>query len=377
MQGLIKRTGQILLLCSVICLFSGCGKNTDPGEVTTGTTQAPVSTTTTTTTMETTTEDPYALDEGMMYSNLSGLPVSEEFGNRRPFAIVFNNIEVASPQCGTSQAAILYEALSEGGITRLMGIFEDFDSDRIGSCRSARHYLVSVADEYDAIFVHYGHTKYALSKIRDLGVNNISGLSSIEPVAFYRDHSIRAPHNAFTSYEGILKATEKLNYRTELRENAADNHFSFRLEAEPLKNGSPAKKITLGFSSYTAPYFIYQEDTKTYDRYQFNTEHIDKNTGETLTFENIIVQYVKEWDIDHNGYQTMELSDTSGKGLYLTEGSYEEITWEKNESNRTMSYYGPDGKQLVLNPGKTYIALFPSHRESKLVIEGEEQNAGE
>jgi len=91
-------------------------------------------------------------------SKLTGLWVPKEVGENRPYAIMFNNIKLASPQSGTSEAAILYEAIVEGGITRLMGIFEELNDTRIGSVRSARHYFVSIADEYDAIYVHYGET---------------------------------------------------------------------------------------------------------------------------------------------------------------------------------------------------------------------------
>ena len=103
----------------------------------------------------------------------------EEVGNRRPYAVMLNNHEIASPQSGTSEASILYEAIVEGGITRLMGVYEQFSTERIGSVRSARHYFVSFADEYDAIFVHFGETKYATAKIKELGIDNLSGLTGI------------------------------------------------------------------------------------------------------------------------------------------------------------------------------------------------------
>ena len=49
---------------------------------------------------------------------------------------------------------------SEAGITRFLALFSEIGegtpaADRLGSVRSARHYFVSFADEYDAIFVQY------------------------------------------------------------------------------------------------------------------------------------------------------------------------------------------------------------------------------
>ena len=55
------------------------------------------------------------------------------------------------------------------------------------------------------IFCHFGHTKYAVSKIKKLGTNNLSGLSAIGGVVYARDLSIRAPHNVFTNGKKIKR----------------------------------------------------------------------------------------------------------------------------------------------------------------------------
>jgi hypothetical protein len=279
---------------------------------------------------------------------------------------MFNNIQYASPQSGISEAAILYEALAEGGITRLMGIIERPAGDRIGSVRSARHYFVSVADEYDAIFVHYGQTKYALSKISELKVDNLSGLEAVGETVFYRDTSIKAPHNAFASAKGIYAGTKTKGYRTEYRENLS-RHFNFYEEDTKL-SGTEANSVSLGFSSYTSPTFTYDEEKKVYCRNQFKTAHLDAVTGEQLTFKNLIIQVVSENDIDKNGYQTINFENATGTGYYLSNGCVQEIRWEKNEAGKAMSYFDSEGKLLTINPGKTYIALYPSSRLDSLKI---------
>lgn len=304
--------------------------------------------------------------EGEVRSRLTGEWIKEELAEKRPYAVMINNIQAASPQSGTSQASILYEAVVEGGITRLMGIFEDFDSERIGSVRSARHYFVSFADEYDAIFCHYGQTKYATAKIKELGVDNLSGLSGIGSTVFYRVSGIKAPHNAFASYNGILKGTKTLGYRTTLRKNV--NTFQF-YNKETKPKGDSAAKVTLGFSNYTSPYFKYNKKKAQYYRYQFGKKHVDKATGETLVFKNLIIQVVDEWNIDKNGYQTMDIENSSGDGYYITDGKVEKITWKKNESKKSRTYYDSSGEELKLNVGKTYIAIYPKNRLSYLDFE--------
>ena len=83
------------------------------------------------------------LPEGMQYSFLTGELVSIEQAQRRPVALMIGNTQAALPQYGLSKAGVIYEAPAEGGINRLMPVFEDYSGlDRIGSLRSARTCLL-------------------------------------------------------------------------------------------------------------------------------------------------------------------------------------------------------------------------------------------
>ena len=305
--------------------------------------------------------------DGKMRSYLSGEWVPVEVGTNRPYAYQFNNFKTVSNQWGISQADIIYECIVEGGITRLLGIGENYSGDRIGSTRSARHYFVSIADEYNAIYIHYGGTKYARAKISELGVDELDGNSGIGTTVFYRDKSIKAPHNAFATLKGIQKGIEKKGFETKYSDGYQP-HFSFYEEDTELSSGSPVNKITLDFSSYITPYFEYNATDKLFYRFQFGAPHKDSNTGKQLAFKNIIIQFVKEWNIDKNGYQTMDLANSSGKGCYITNGKMVPITWKKNEAKSFMRYYNEAGEELTINPGKTYITLFPNNRTEDITI---------
>lgn len=304
--------------------------------------------------------------EGEMKSHLSGLWVPVEIGNKRPYAIQFSNYKTVRNQWGIEQADIVYEALVEGGITRLLAIGENFKGDRIGSVRSSRHYFASFADEYDAIYIHYGKTKYAVKKIKELAINNLDGETGIGNTVFYRDKSMKAPHNAFTSLEGILAGIEKKKYSTE-HNSDFEPHYKF-YDTDTDIDGTDCNKISIKYP-YNKPYLEYNSKDKLYYRYQFGEPHKDSNTGNQLAFKNIIVQFVKEWDIDKNGYQTMELENAEGNGYYITNGKMVPITWKKNESKKWMRYYDASGQELTINPGKTYIAIYPNNRTKDVVIE--------
>ncbi len=374
------------------------------------------------------------LANGEKQSYITGQWVKEEIANLRPYCMMFNNIAVANPQSGIGCADILYEILVEGNITRCMGVFENLTDessckDRMGSVRSARHYYASIASEYDAIFIHYGETTYATKKIAALKLDHLEGTYGEGNIIFYRDKNIKAPHNAFATLEGIHKAIEQKKFRTDHKEDFAPQHFDFaypeigvnsidrieyakllldeieqrkQLFGSPMENNdenvtenvtgesvdeeaikkeiqeiSTAALVKLPFSSYAQPYLTYDEETKLYTRYQYGGVHIDYNTNEPLTFNNIIIQIVQESNRDKNGYQDIEgygdrdghHDPVTGKGYYICEGKCIEITWAKNEAAYTMNYYTLDGEKLKLRPGKTFIALFPHYRADKIEIE--------
>lgn len=305
--------------------------------------------------------------EGEMRSYLSGLWVPVEIGTKRPYAIQFNNFKTVKNQWGIGQADIVYECLVEGGLTRLLGIGENFHGDKLGSVRSARHYFVSILEEYDAIYIHYGKTKYATSKMKKLGTDHMDGTEGIGTTVYYRDKNIKAPHNAFTSLERIQKGIEKSKFRTELDKNY-EPHFKFFEDDTDLISDISAQLVNVRFSGASKPYFEYNSEDKLYYRFQFGDVHKDSLTGEQLTFKNIIIQFVKEWDIDKNGYQTMDLEKAKGEGYYITNGKLSRITWQKKEASSWMRYYNEAGEELTINPGKTFIILFPNNRTKDVTV---------
>ena len=111
-------------------------------------------------------------------SYLTGEDVSVGIGHRRPIAVMLGNDTNGAPQSGTENAGVIYEAPVEGSITRLMAIIEDYDNiPRIGSVRSCRDYFLFYANEYDAIYSHYGQAVYALQYLDQHLIDNLHGLT--------------------------------------------------------------------------------------------------------------------------------------------------------------------------------------------------------
>lgn len=310
--------------------------------------------------------DPLA---GKAINPLTGLYVDESVARRRPIGVMINNLKPAIPQSGIGQADVIYETLVEGGICRLFGLFQDFNAKKIGPVRSARHYYLDFAFDHDAIYAHYGRSPQATVAFSDWNSPHLEGLSYLDSIMCFVDSSRVAPHDRYTSYDGLMAAWKEKGYRTELDKEIGSKFEFSELEIIPELTNS-ANKIVLPFSYYQTSWFEYNTNDRLYYRFQFNDKHIDKETGEQLKFKNIIIQLASIWTIpnDSEGRQDMNLI-TNGTGYYITNGSYIPITWEKTSHYSPTKYYLEDGTNLNINVGKTWIAVFPLSREDKITIQ--------
>lgn len=65
----------------------------------------------------------------------------------------------------------------------------------------------------------------------------------------------------------------------------------------------------------------------------------------------------------------MDLTNTSGSGYYLTNGKKVKVRWARNEKSHEMVYLDASGNTLSINPGKTYIAVYPTNRKKLIKIQ--------
>ena len=284
-------------------------------------------------------------------------------GNVRNVAVMINNHPKARPlQSGLNDAHIIYEILAEGGITRYLAVFNDKDTERIGSVRSSRHYFLDYALENDAVYVHWGWSPQAQKDIRSLGIKNINGLT-YEGVYFYRDKSLNVPleHTGFTDMERINKAIKKLKYndKTEkeplLTYNVKDEDLSTREDAIIANN------VSIPYSNMTKTSYVYDAETKTYKRFVNDKEHTDYVTKEQYGFKNIITYKLGTSVID--SYGRLDLKNIgSGEGYYITNGYAIPIKWEKSTRKSQTRYYYTDGTELKVSDGNTFIQIQPTSR---------------
>lgn len=311
--------------------------------------------------------------EGMVQSKVNGLYIDEKLATYRPLAIMMGNTKEAAPQSGIGSASVVYEIPVEGGITRLMAIIEDYKHlKKIGSARSCRYYFVHYAMEYNALYSHFGQSKYAKKTLADKGVDNINGLEYKSGLAYYRTKDRKAPHNAYADGKKIYEFCKEAGYPLKYDENYK-GHFLFAEESaeEQLADGIDASYVRPGYR-IDDPWYVYNEEEKLYYRYQYKKEHIDKETKEQLQCKNIIIQYVSISYFEDN-YSLIIDTTEGGEGLYITNGKAIPITWDKASEYSTTHYYDKNNDEIKLNPGTTWILLVDKNKKNDVEVLKEKQ----
>ncbi len=274
--------------------------------------------------------------------------------NRPALAILVENSPAARPQSGLNKACIVYEAITEGGITRFLAIYLHNSSDKIGPVRSARPHFIHLAQDYDASLVHCGESFEALQILTDsIDRYNINQMKFIKP--FWRDKKRRAPHNLYTS-TGKLR-----DFMTENNWIEAPKQFpAFKRNLSLPPGGQEAEKVLINFSGVVG-YKLqlnYLPECKAYERVMDKKIHVDKESGEKLLAPNVIIQYVDIAPFAKSVKGTYDVSVVgSGVGYYLVNGKYYRIYWKKDRESSTTDYTLEDGSDLPLKDGQIWVEV--------------------
>lgn len=273
----------------------------------------------------------------------------------RPIAVmVDNDNKDARPHAGLNEAYLIYEMVVEGGSTRFMALFKGTDTQKIGPVRSSRHYFLDYVMENDAIYTHFGWSPKAIQDISAYNINKINGVLGEDGDIFWREEKFKGDwHSAFTSIANIKDKAERKGYAVETkRKNGIQYADRFYTPASELL----ANKVYLNYAYHYKTSYLYNPETRLYEKQILGAPHVMQN-GEVLTVKNILVQLIADTSLG-DGTDRRNINTTgSGKGYYITEGVYEEITWSKASRRDDTIYKKADGTVLEINPGQTIVNL--------------------
>ena len=288
---------------------------------------------------------------------LTGLELDDpDKQSDRPVAVMLNNIQAALPQFGNSRADVIFEIVAEGGITRMLALYQDVsDVEQIGSIRSTRPYYIDVAQGYDAILIHCGGSTDAYSQMSSRGTDHVDGIYT--DAIFWRDQerarTVGSEHSMFTSGALITDYLAQSGFRL-TRNGDYDQTFT---DQDPIPAGEQALHVLVPISGYKSTGFDYDAQAGQYLVSQFDGPYQDGQDDSQVAVENVLILHTSVSGTG-DSYDHMRVTTTgSGSGLYCQGGHWAEITWHRDSLDEPFCYTLADGSALALGRGTTYVCI--------------------
>lgn len=317
-------------------------------------------------------------EEPVILNPLTGLPgFSKDAVGIRPTAVMVSNIRNAVPQDGLATADICYEAVTEGGITRISALYADYKNmPQIGPTRSVREYYIDFTAPYNAIFVHFGGSTTGYDKINQTGIDDIDGMA-YSNISFIFDAALAAQrggkeHAYFTSGALIQNAIAKKGIDVKAAGGAVKPAFAFS-ESTVLPKEIAAESLSVTFSSYNTSVFTYDSATRKYNKSEFGQLMEDRVTGKLVAVDNVIV--ILSNMSSYNGTKLSQYDLSKGTGYYMTKGGAQSIKWSKGAYNNPFVYTDAAGNALKFNTGRTWVCVVPAANAAQVVFTGPKESS--
>ena len=291
----------------------------------------------------------YAFPEGeevLDYpSPLTGVLTTEEKGTRRVIGVMIENHPSSRPQSGLVEAGLVYEATTEGGITRFLVFYLEGDSEKLGPVRSARCYFLSWVKELDTLYGHVGGSPKSMKLIPEYDLKDLDQFYNSQ--LYWRSKARYAPHNVYSTTENLRRAGVEKGWED------INTFQPWQFQDDTELGEKLVNRITVNFSSqrYMVDY-RYDKEENNYQRYLAGVPHKDLE-DQWIKPKNVVIQIIDK-DV-HTKYRPL----SSGKAFLFRDGKIFKGEWEKKELEDRTHFYLPDGKEFKFAKGQTWIHILP------------------
>jgi hypothetical protein len=346
-----------LLAAGVLCL-AGCGGDATPSPSPTKGAKAP--STFTPTIEPTPTSEPTMTPTPDLTYRMCPLtgekPISLKHSNRPPIAIKVENSPAARPQSGLDKADIVFEHVTEGGITRFTAIDLCRDCDTVGPVRSSRLIDLELALAYKAMLGHVGASTPIMEMIAGSDIRDMD--EYLGAPGFRRSEDRKAPHNTYADTAIFWETAKSKGWtdKVDLR--------GLVFSKDPPPSQEKAAQIFIDYSKWCAVDYSYDQESQGYLRSIAGEAHIDKETGYQLLANNVVVLFAEttETDIVEDATGALSLRiNLMGRGditLYRDGLAFPGF-WVREERDRTIQFVDRYDNPLFLKEGNTWVQVVP------------------
>ena len=282
---------------------------------------------------------------------------------RAALAVKIDDTARGRPQSGLVQADVVFEEMVEGGLTRLLVVYQSQDPATVGPVRSARSTdLFLLAELGRPLFAWSGANPTFAAAVRGADVLDVG--AGAAPGAYRRSPDRRAPYNLYASSARLRAAgagRDDTGARTPPRPL-----FAYRSAGAALTG--PGVVPATGFDTTgtgrlaTDITWTWDQAAASWSRRQDGTPHVDAD-GRPVRVANVIVRFTPYRDSgvhQASGAIVPEAAAVGeGDAWLLSGGRAQRGHWRKPSAGAATTYTDAGGAPLRLAPGPTWVEVLP------------------
>jgi hypothetical protein len=269
----------------------------------------------------------------------------------RPFAVLVDNA-AGYPQYGLRAASQVHEMPVEGGLTRLMLVFDRTDPERVGPVRSARDYFVELARTMDAVLVHDGGSPGAMASIT---TTNTPTLNSFSRGELFSRGDGRAPYNLFAGGDALRAAVNRI----EVGRGRTVTGTIYR----PDEEGVDATEVRVRYGGTYETGFRYEPGVNAY-RWVRNGDGASDATGEAVLVDAVLVAAIEARVIPGDAEGRLYIPLRGGEATLFVRGKAVPGRWEVPAGQGVRFVTEEGGVDLA--PFKTWVIFTPADERTEV-----------
>lgn len=284
---------------------------------------------------------------------LTGLEApSEDAIAARVVSVKVENSRESRPQSNLQLADVVYESVTEGGITRFNAIFHSSAPTVVGPVRSARLSDVDIVRQYNALFCFSGASSSVNAQIRSAGIENLSEDAGVTK-PFTRSSARARPHNLYVDVAEVRAEAQRRGMP------ATQPPVGLAFEKASAPATPTIMAVDIPFSSSNKVTWTYDAASNSYLRSSGGSAFIDAESGKQISARNVVVLWAQYSAASRDvvGSTTYDIALVgSGRATVFRDGQVFNGTWEAS-ADAPPSFVAEDGSPVKLGPGNTWIQV--------------------
>jgi hypothetical protein len=267
---------------------------------------------------------------------LTGRKVTADVADRAALSVKIANNDVARPQTGIEQADVVFEELTEGGITRFLAVFQSQLPPDVGPIRSVRAVDPALITPLGGVFAYSGGTAVNVDAVRKAPVTTIDETAA--GAAMHRIPQREPPHNLYGTPSKLLALAGD-------HDEPPTPLFVYG-RARASAKAQPCTSFGVLFSGSFQSNYTWKQGA------WYRSENDDPfvtASGKQVTATNLVVLQLKD--------QSRDAAVGTGDAIVLRDGTLARGTWERRDEHDAFHLTDASGATLTLAPGNTWVHL--------------------